>query len=477
MPSPRAMPAQTFDIVETTIEDIHAAYKAGTLTARQLVQMYLDRIDAYDKKGPAINAIISLNPTALEEADRLDGTFKKAGFIGPLHGIFREGYPAGSRAPAPLEPVHCTPEASPSAGSPDRPSLHNRERCSPMKNRTREFYTSGSVRDEDGQPPHLLGRRTFLHLTAGAAILTAAPRAVWSQSYPTQPVRIIVGFPAGGGVDIITRLMGDWASKRLGQAFIVENRPGASGNIATEFVVRASADGYTLLVAVPGSAINSTFFEHLNFNFISDIEPVASMVRSPLIMVVNPSFPAKSVREFIAYAKANPGKLNYASPGVGSSLHLAGELFNMKAGIAMTHVPYKGVAPGLTDVLSGQVQVMFADGSSIEYVKAGKLRALAVTAATRSKLLPDVPTLDSYVPGYEATTWYGLGAPKNTPTEIINMLNSEINAGLADPGIQARFLELGYMPFVNSPAGFGKFIAEETEKWAEVIRAAHLKAE
>lgn len=296
-----------------------------------------------------------------------------------------------------------------------------------------------------------------------------------AQTYPSSPVRVIVGFPAGGGLDFVTRVIAQWLSEHLGEGFIVENRGGAAGNIATEMVVRSPADGYTLLVAVPGNAINTTFYTHLNFNFLKDIAPVASMVRSPLIMVVNPAFPAKSLPEFIAYAKAHPGKLNYGSPGTGSSLHLSTELFKMMTGIVMTHVPYNGVAPALTDLLGGQVQMMLADMSSLQYIKAGRLRALAVTEAKRSAFFPDVPTIAEFVPGYQATTWYGIGAPRKTPTKIIDLLNREINSGLADPTVRSKLETVGYTPFPNSPAQFGKFIAAETEKWADVIRTAKIK--
>jgi tripartite-type tricarboxylate transporter receptor subunit TctC len=318
-------------------------------------------------------------------------------------------------------------------------------------------------------------RRYFLTLAAAATAVPVLLPDGKAQAYPSSPVRVIVGFPAGGGVDFVTRVIAQWLSEHLGVAFVVENRGGAAGNIATEMVVRSPADGYTLLIAVPGNAINATFYTHLDFNFLKDIAPVASLVRSPLIMVVNPAFPAKSLPEFIAYAKTHPGKLNYASPGTGSSLHLATELFKMMAGIEMTHVPYNGVAPALTDLLSGQVQIMLADLSSLEYIKAGKLRALAVTEAKRAAFLPDVPTIAEFVPGYEATTWYGIGAPRQTPTKIVDLLNREINASLADRTVQSRLETVGYTPFPNSPAQFGKFIAAETEKWAKVIRMANIK--
>lgn len=320
-----------------------------------------------------------------------------------------------------------------------------------------------------------LERRNFLALAAAATAAPILPATVRAQTYPSSPVRVLVGFPAGGGLDFVSRVIAQWLSERLGQAFIVENRGGAAGNIATEMAVRAPADGYTLLVAVPGNAINATFYTNLNFNFLKDIAPVASFVRSPLIMVVNPAFPAKSLPEFIAYAKAHPGQLNYASPGIGSSLHLATELFQMMAGIEMTHVPYKGVAPGLTDLLGGQVQMMLADLSALEYVKADKLRALAVTEMKRSAFLPDVPTIAEFVSGYEASTWYGMGAPRKTPTQIVDLLNREVNAGLADPAMQSKLETLGYTPFPNSPAQFGAYIAAETEKWSKVIQMANIK--
>ena len=276
--------------------------------------------------------------------------------------------------------------------------------------------------------------------------------------------------------DIVARLIGQWLSERLGQPFIIENRPGAGSNIATEAVVRAPPDGYTLLLVGPPNAINATLYDKLNFNFIRDIAPVASIVRVPNVMVVNPSVPAKTVPEFIAYAKANPGKINMASAGIGSSAHVAGELFKMMTGVDMVHVPYRGAAPALTDLLGGQVQVCSPRmPASIEYIKAGKLRALAVTTATRSEALPDVPTVGEFVPGYEASSWYGVGAPKNTPAEIVDKLNKEINAALADPKIKARLADLGGTALAGSPADFGKLIADETEKWGKVIRAANIK--
>jgi tripartite-type tricarboxylate transporter receptor subunit TctC len=323
-----------------------------------------------------------------------------------------------------------------------------------------------------------LSRRTFLHLAAGAAALPGVSRFAWSQAYPSRPVRIIVGFPAGGTADILARLVGQSLSERFGQPFIVESRPGAGGNIGTEAVVRAPSDGYTLLLVTSPNAVNATFYGNLSFNFVRDIAPVAGLGRAPLVMVVNPSVPAKTVPEFIAYAKANPGKLNMASGGNGVTSHVAGELFKMMAGIDMLHVPYRGEPPALTDLFAGQVQVMFVLlPPSIEHIRAGRLRALAITTAMRSEALPNIPTVSEFVPGYEASGWQGVGAPKNTPTEIIDKLNREISAGLADPMIKARLADLGSSPFASSPADFGKHIADETEKWGKVIRAANIKAE
>jgi tripartite-type tricarboxylate transporter receptor subunit TctC len=323
-----------------------------------------------------------------------------------------------------------------------------------------------------------LPRRKFLRLAAGAAALPAAfARIARAQAYPTRPVRIIVPFAPAGAFDITARLIGQWLSERLGQQFVVENRPGASGNIATEAVVRAPPDGYTLLLVGPPHAINATLYEKLNFNFIRDIAPVASIIRGGYVIVVNPPVPAKTVPEFIAYAKANPGKISMGSPGVGTSPHVAGELFKMMAGVDMVHVPYRGAGPTLVDLIAGQVQVSFASmPSSVGYIRTGRLRALAVTTATRSEVLPDVPTVGEFVPGYEASGWFGIGAPKNTPSEIIDKLNKEINAGLADPKIKARLADLGDVVLALSPADFGKLIAEETEKWGNVIRALNIKA-
>ena len=318
-------------------------------------------------------------------------------------------------------------------------------------------------------------RRRFLHLAAGAAALPALSRIARAQSYPTRPVRVIEGFGGGGSPDIHARLMSQWLSERLGQPFVVENRIGAGGNIATEAVVRAAPDGYTLLVCLSANAINATLYKNLNFNFIRDIAPVADLIRVPLVMVVTPSLPAKSVAEFIAYAKANPGTINMASSGNGTPLHVAGELFKMMTGINMVHVPYRGIAPAISDLLSARVQVMFATLPSIVgYVSGGQLRALAVTTATRSPTLPDIPAVAEFVPGFEAVSWVGIGAPKDTPGEIVDKLNKEINGGLADRQIQSRLAELGSIPAPETPAAFGKFIAEETEKWGKVVRAADI---
>jgi tripartite-type tricarboxylate transporter receptor subunit TctC len=323
-----------------------------------------------------------------------------------------------------------------------------------------------------------LPRREFLCLAAGAAALSAASRIAWAQAYPSRPVSLVAGFAPGGGVDITARLIGQWLSERLGQQFVIENRPGAAGNIGTEAVVRARGDGYTLLLVGSFNTINATLYDKLNFNFIRDIAPVASVMRYPYVMVVNPSVPAKSVPEFIAYAKVNPGKLNMASPGTGTGDHIAGELFKMMTGVDMVHVPYRGAAPALTDLLGNQAQVMFPSmPSSIQYIRAGQLRALAVVTATRSDMLPDIPTVAEFVPGYEAGSWYGVGAPKATPAEIIDKLNKEINAGLADPKIKARLANLGGDVLALSPADFSKLIADETEKWGKLIRTLNIKAE
>jgi tripartite-type tricarboxylate transporter receptor subunit TctC len=323
-----------------------------------------------------------------------------------------------------------------------------------------------------------LSRRRLLRLAAGAAVLPCGFRLASAQSYPARPVRLIVGFAAGGASDILARLLGHWLSERLGRQFIIENRPGAGTNIATESVVRAPPDGYTLLFVSVTNVINATLYDRLTFNFVRDIASVAGIVRQPSIMMVNPSLPAKTVPEFISYAKANPSRLNYASIGIGSSNHVTGELFKMMTGIDMVHVPYRGGAPALTDLIAGQVQVMFIGPvGSLQYVKDGQLRALAVTTTTRAEALPNIPTVSDFVPGFEASSWFGIGAPRNTPREIANKLNEEINAGLADPKIKARLAELGGMTLAGSPADFGQLITDETEKWAKVIRIANVKPE
>jgi tripartite-type tricarboxylate transporter receptor subunit TctC len=323
-----------------------------------------------------------------------------------------------------------------------------------------------------------LPRRQFLHLAAGAAALPAVARVAWAQAYPSRPVRLIVPFGPAGGTDITARLIGQWLSERLGQQFVIENRPGAGSNIGTEAVVRAPADGYTLLLVGTASAINATLYDKLNFNFVRDIAPIAPIVRFPYIMVVNPSFPAKTLPEFIAYAKANPGKINMASPGSGSTPHINGELFKVMTGTNMVHVPYRSAAAVMTDLLSGQVQLYFGTtASSLEYVRTGKLRALAVTIERRLDELPDIPAVAEFVPGYEASNWFGVGAPRDTPVEIIDKLNKEIHAGVADPKMKARLADLGGTPLLGSPADFGKLIAEETEKWGKVVKFSGAKAD
>ena len=321
-----------------------------------------------------------------------------------------------------------------------------------------------------------LRRRTFLQLAAAAAALPAFSRAAWAQNYPTRPVRIMVGYPAGYGPDIVGRLVAQALSDRLGQQFVVENRPGAGSNIATELVVRASADGYMLILLTSTNAVNASLYSNLTFNVIHDVAPVARIGGTPFILVVNPAFPAKTVAELIAYAKANPGKINVASNGIGTTPHVVFELFKMLTGVDMVHVPYRGNY--MTDLLGGQVQGAFSPiASALEYIKTNKLRALAVTTATRQEALPDVPALAEFVPGYEATGWYGLGAPHGTPAEIIEKLNRETDAGLADAQIKARFADLGIPLVTGSPADFGKFIAAETDKWGKVIREANIRLE
>jgi tripartite-type tricarboxylate transporter receptor subunit TctC len=305
-----------------------------------------------------------------------------------------------------------------------------------------------------------------------------APHVARAQSYPARPVRLVIGYTPGGSADITARLIGQWLTERLGQSFVVESRPGGGTNIATEAVVRAAPDGYTLLLVAPANAINATLYEKLNFDFIRDTTPIAGLIRFPNVMEVNPEVPAKTVPEFIAYAKANPGKINYASSGNGSTIHMSAELFKMMVGVNMVHVPYRGGAPALTDMLAGQVQVMFDNlPTSIEHIRAGKLRPLAITSTTRSELLPDVPTLSDFVPGYESSAWYGVGAPKGTPPEIIERLNKEVNAFLVDPKMKTRIAEMGATTVAGSPADFGKLVADETEKWGKVVKFAGVKAD
>ena len=321
-----------------------------------------------------------------------------------------------------------------------------------------------------------LPRRTFLYLAAGATVLPAVSRAAWAQAYPARPVRIIVGFGSGSAADILARLIAQWLSVRLGQPFVIENRVGAGGNLGTEAVVRAPPDGYTLILCASTDTINATLYDKLNFNFIRDIAPVAGIARGPNVLVVHPSFPTKTVPEFIAHAKANPGKVSFASAGIGSVSHVSGELFKAMAGINMVHVPYRSLAPALTDLIGGQVQAIFSSTPpSIEFVRAGKLRALAVTLTMRSEALPDLPTIGDFLPGYEATLFTGLGAPKNTPAEIVERLNKEIKAALADAGLKVRLADLGNIPMPMTPADFSKLIADETEKWGKVIRAGNIK--
>ena len=320
-------------------------------------------------------------------------------------------------------------------------------------------------------------RRQFLKLAVVAAA-AAVPQLASALDYPTRPVRIIAGFAAGGGVDVTARLIGQWLTDRLGQSFVIENRPGAGGNIGTEAVVNAAPDGYTLLLATVPNAVNASLYEKLSFNFIRDIVPVAGIIRVPMVILLNPSVPAATVAEFISYAKANPDKVNMASAGNGSAPHMAGELFKMMAGVNLVHVPYRGQGPALTDLLGGQVQVLFAaTPGTTEYITTGKLRALAVTSASRAEMLPELKTVADFVPGYEASQWYGIGAPSNTPVEIVDKLNKQIKAAIADPGMKARFAAIGGEPLGGSPAEFGKLISEETEKWGRVVRAAGIKPE
>jgi tripartite-type tricarboxylate transporter receptor subunit TctC len=321
-------------------------------------------------------------------------------------------------------------------------------------------------------------RRHFLQLATGAIALPAFSWRAHAQTWPNRPVRLIIGYTPGGSADLTARLMGQWLSEKLGQSFVVENRPGGGTNIATEAVLRASPDGYTLLLVAPANAINATLYDKLNFNFIGEVEPVAGLIRFPNVVVVNPSLPVKSIPELIAYAKANPGKLNMASSGNGSTIHMSGELFKMLTDINMVHVPYRGGAPALTDLIAGQVQVMFDNiPTCAEHVKSGKLRGLAVTSTTRSEVLPDLPTVADFLPGYEASAWYGLGAPKGTPAEIIDRLNKAVNEILADPKVKAKFSEYGAMLLPGSAADFGKLLADETEKWAKVVKFSGAKVD
>ena len=321
-----------------------------------------------------------------------------------------------------------------------------------------------------------LDRRRFLYLCSAVASCPEVARA--QQPYPFRPVRIVVGFPPGGGQDIVARMMAQWLSDHLGQQFVVENRSGGGGNIGAETVVRAPADGYTLLLAGPPNAINATLYADLSFDFVRDVAPVAGIYRVPLVLVVSPSVPVTTVPELIAYAKANPGKLNMASAGIGSPQHAGGELFKMLTGTDMVHVPYRGTGPALTDMLAGQVQVWFADmASSLQYIRLGKLRALAVTSSSRSPALPDLPTVGDFVPGYEATSWFGIGAPQHTPVEIVDKLNKGIDAALIDPGMAARISDLGGTVLGGSPADFGRLMSEETAKWGKVVKFAGMKPE
>jgi tripartite-type tricarboxylate transporter receptor subunit TctC len=323
-----------------------------------------------------------------------------------------------------------------------------------------------------------LHRRKFLALAGAVIAAPASSRSAAAEDYPARPVRIVAGFAAGGGVDITARLIGQWLTERLGQQFVTENRPGAGGNIGTEAVVNAAPDGYTLLLATVPNAVNASLYEKLKFDFIRDIAPIAGIIRVPMVILLNPSVPATTVPEFIGYAKANPGKINMASAGNGSAPHMAGELFKMMAGVNLVHIPYRGQGPALTDLLGGDVQVLFATApGTTDYIRTGRLRALAVTSAARADVLPELPTVADFVPGYEASQWYGLAAPKNTPAAIVGQLNREINACIADPGMKARLAAIGGEPLPGSPAGFGRLIAEETDKWAKVVRAAGIKPE
>jgi tripartite-type tricarboxylate transporter receptor subunit TctC len=348
--------------------------------------------------------------------------------------------------------------------------------ATPMPSAGERFENRATLRQEPSTSAPEISRRQLLNLIAGAAALPAFSRIAKAETYPSRPVGIMVGFPPGGAADITARLMGQWLSERLGQQFVIENRPGAGTNIATEAAVRAPADGYTLLLVSVANTVNATLYERLSFDFVRDIAPVAGLIRGPLVMELNPSVPATTVPEFIAYARANPNKINMASAGKGTPGHMASALFQLSTGLGLLDVPYRGGAPALTDLLAGQVQVMFDNlPTSLEYIRAGKVRPLGVTTVTRSQALPDLPTIGEFVPGYEVSSWFGIGAPTNTPEEIIDKLNGEINAALADPKIKARIAKLGSTVLAGSPADFGRLIAAETEKWDRLIRAANIK--
>lgn len=323
-----------------------------------------------------------------------------------------------------------------------------------------------------------LSRRRLLQLASGAIALPASSRLARAQAWPNRPVRLVIGYTPGGSADLTARLMGQWLSEKLGQSFVIENRPGGGTNIATEAVLRSAPDGYTLLLVAPANAINATLYDKLNFNFIKEVEPVAGLIRFPNVVVVHPSLQVKTIPELIEYAKANPGKLNMASSGNGSTIQMSGELFKMLTGINMVHVPYRGGAPALTDLIAGQVQVMFDNlPTCAEHVKSGKLRGLAVTSAARSEVLPDLPTVADFLPGYEASAWYGIGAPKGTPPDIVDRLNKAVNEILADPKVKAKFSEYGAILLPGSPADFGKLLADETEKWGKVVKFAGAKVD
>jgi tripartite-type tricarboxylate transporter receptor subunit TctC len=385
---------------------------------------------------------------------------------------------SSSRSKRRLASVRLPPDALPSAGRPGRPSIHYLERGSPMRNRKREICTSGAAKDEEEQPPHLLARRGFLHLAAGAAALPAVSRMAWAQAYPSRPVRIIVTFAVGSASDVNSRLIGQGLSERLGQPFIVENRPGGGGSLGAAEAIRSRPDGYTMFFMSTSHTINGSFYNNLPFNIVDDTTPIAFLFSTNDVMVVNPSLPVKSVPEFIAYAKANPGRINMASQGVGSIGHLAGELFKFMTGINMVHIPYRSVALALADVISGQTHVQFATSTdSVPQIRGGQVRALAVSSKTRSPALPNVPTMAEYLPDYAYESWGGFAGPKNIPAEIVEVLNNEVNAVLVQPHIKAQYDDLGLRANATSPAEFGKMIAEETLKWAKVIKFAGITPE